>query len=220
MPESLALPESLADQALTAADFRRVAGNYATGIAVVTTLHGDAAHAMTANSFTTVSLNPLLVSFCVQHGTRFRDAVAASGFWAVSFLTRRQIPLARWFATTGRPLADQFHGIPVFAAGNGSPVLAESLAAISATTVQSVAAGDHDIVVGLVSQLFARNPSTQDAAITKPPSKEQPRQPQRLSDDPPQEFIQLDAESDTSPCVYFQSAYGSWLREPPGHPNI
>lgn len=220
MPESMASPE-LTAQPLTAADFRRVAGNYATGIAVVTTIQDGAAHAMTANSFTTVSLNPLLVSFCVQHGTRFRAAVSASGFWAASFLTSRQTPLARWFAKTGRPLADQFHGIPIFSSQNGSPVLAESLGAISATTVQAVTAGDHDILIGLVSQLFARNYSAAEALDGKP-SAEYPirSSPDNTDHQGAKLPSQMAADLDSSPCVYFQSAYGSWLREPSRHPNI
>ena len=59
----------------TTQDFRRAAGFLANGITVVTTRLGDVDHAMTANSFTTVSLSPLLVLVCAERGTRFLDAV-------------------------------------------------------------------------------------------------------------------------------------------------
>jgi flavin reductase (DIM6/NTAB) family NADH-FMN oxidoreductase RutF len=181
------MAEALTRLALTSRDFRRVASNYATGIAIVTTLHDGAHHAMTANSFTTVSLDPLMVSVCVQQGTRFHDAVTSCGCWAASFLSSEQAQLARWFATAGRPLADQFSGIPTLSSSNGSLVLSGSLGAIAASTVTTVAAGDHDILIGVATELLGR------------PGEPAP---------------------DALPTVYFQSAYGSWLRGNPDQPNI
>ncbi|MDH4016127.1 MAG: flavin reductase family protein, partial [Actinomycetota bacterium] len=88
----------------TAARFRRATGRYATGIAVITTRADGLDHAMTANSFTSVSLDPLLALVCVERDSRFHSAVLAAGTWAVSFLPEGQEATARWFATRGRPL--------------------------------------------------------------------------------------------------------------------
>jgi flavin reductase (DIM6/NTAB) family NADH-FMN oxidoreductase RutF len=192
------MTQALAPVPATPAHFRRVASSYATGIAIVTTCHDGSHHAMTANSFTTVSLNPLLVSVCVQRGTRFHEAVVPAGSWAASFLTARQAELARWFATPGRPLADQFAGIPTLTGDNGALILAESLAAITATTVSKVAAGDHDILIAAVSGLMDRQVRPADSS---PVSAGQP-------------------DPDDGPTVYFHSAYGSWLRGSQDQPNI
>ena len=96
----------------TTQDFRRAAGFLANGITVVTTRLGHVDHAMTANSFTTVSLAPLLVLVCAERETRFLDAVLQSGSWAVSILDASARPTAVWFATKGRPLEGQLADVP------------------------------------------------------------------------------------------------------------
>jgi len=67
-------------------DFRRVAGRFSTGIAVVTASVDGIGHAMTVTAFTSVSLDPLLVLFCAEKIARFHDAVIEAGTWAVSVL--------------------------------------------------------------------------------------------------------------------------------------
>lgn len=131
--------------------FRRATSRYATGIAVVTTFADGMDHAMTANSFTSVSLDPLLALVCVARDSRFHEAVVESGVWAVSFLPAGQEATARWFATRGRPLAGQFDQVPVRRGGNGALLLAEALAGIELTTTQMVPAGDHDILIASVT---------------------------------------------------------------------
>lgn len=135
----------------TAAAFRRATSRYATGIALVTTVHDGVDHAMTANSFTSVSLDPLMALVCVERASRFHDAVLASGTWAVSFLPSGAEATARWFATRGRPLAGQFDGIATRRAANGSLLVADALAALELSTEQVIPAGDHDILLSAVS---------------------------------------------------------------------
>ena len=79
---------------------------------MVTTRADGVDHAMTANSFTSVSLDPLLALVCVERDSRFHSAVLAAGTWAVSFLPEGQEATARWFATRGRPLDGQFDQVP------------------------------------------------------------------------------------------------------------
>ena len=57
---------------------------------MVTTAAGEIDHAMTANSFTSVSLDPLLALVCVERDSRFHEAVLAADSWAVSFLPEGQ----------------------------------------------------------------------------------------------------------------------------------
>ena len=93
--------------AVDQADFRRAAGQFASGIVVVSTSLDGAGHAMTVTAFTSVSLEPLLVLFCAEKIARFHDAVLAAGTWAVIVLGEDAEKTARWLATRGRPLDGQ-----------------------------------------------------------------------------------------------------------------
>lgn len=132
-------------------EYRRVVGRFATGVTVITTVLDGEQHAMTCNSFTSVSLEPVLVLFCAEKVARFHDVVLATGTWAVSVLARGQEPLSRQFAVRGRPLEDQFSGVahttgPV----TGAAVLAGAVAALECRTVSTLDAGDHTVLVGEV----------------------------------------------------------------------
>ena len=130
------------------AAYRRAAGQFASGIVVVTT---DSGHAMTVSAFASVSLDPPLVLFCAEKIARFHDAVLAAGSWAVSILAEDAEKTARWLATRGRPLEGQLEGLahhpgPV----TGAPVLDDALAVLECVTTAVHDAGDHSIVVGQV----------------------------------------------------------------------
>src|SRR5205823_12915913 len=75
-------------------DFREVVGAFATGVTVVTSRVGDLHAGMTLNSFTSVSLDPLLVLVSLAHGTRTLEVVHRSGRYAVNVLHRRQRDVA------------------------------------------------------------------------------------------------------------------------------
>jgi flavin reductase (DIM6/NTAB) family NADH-FMN oxidoreductase RutF len=131
--------------------YRRVVGRFTTGVTVVTTVLEGEQHALTCNSFTSVSLDPVLVLFCAEKVARFHAAVLASGTWAVSVLAEGQQDLSRRFAARGRPLEDQFTGIPHVAGPHtGAAVIDGALAAIECRTRSAVDAGDHTMFLGEV----------------------------------------------------------------------
>lgn len=152
----------------TPEQFRRATSRYATGIAIVTTVAGGMDHGMTANSFTSVSLDPLLALVCVERDSRFHAAVLAAGCWAVSFLPTGAADTARWFATRGRPLADQFDRVPTVRGVNGCLLLEGALASLELRTDRVVPAGDHDIVLGAVTA--AHEPPPGDRAAPGTPA--------------------------------------------------
>jgi flavin reductase (DIM6/NTAB) family NADH-FMN oxidoreductase RutF len=130
------------------ASYRRAAGQFASGIVVITTGVG---HAMTVSAFTSVSLDPPLVLFCAEKIARFHDAVLAEGSWAVSVLAEDDEKTARWLATRGRPMDGQLDGVahhpgPV----TGAPVLDGALAVLECRTSAVHDGGDHSIIVGEV----------------------------------------------------------------------
>ena len=129
---------------------RRVCGLFTTGVTVITTGPEGRAEGMTVNSFTSVSLDPPLVLFCLHKQSRLHEALEESGGFTVNFLSGRQEKLARGFAGR-RP--EGFTGVPHHFSGGGLPVLSEALAHLTCTTVDIHAGGDHEIVVGEVVEL-------------------------------------------------------------------
>jgi len=140
-------------------DYRRVVGRFATGVTVITTSLDGEQHAMTCNSFTSVSLEPVLVLFCAEKIARFHDVVLQSGTWAVSVLAQGQEDVSRRFAVRGRPLEDQFTGL-AFAAGpvTGAALLDGALASLECRTVSVTDAGDHTVFLGEVLGLGVPDP--------------------------------------------------------------
>jgi flavin reductase (DIM6/NTAB) family NADH-FMN oxidoreductase RutF len=138
----------------TSLDFRRALARYATGVTVVTTRVDGVDHAMTANSFTSVSLDPMLVLVCVERSVRFHDAVLRSGLWAVSVLPAGDREAAEWFALRGRPLTGQLDRFPHSRGSlTDAAVLDSALASLEVRTTAVHDGGDHDIVVGEVLAL-------------------------------------------------------------------
>jgi flavin reductase (DIM6/NTAB) family NADH-FMN oxidoreductase RutF len=136
---------------VSAADFREAVGSFATGVTVVTTTVDGVDHAMTANAFTSVSLEPLLVLVCVEKAARFHDAMLASRAWGISVLDASGREASTWFATRGRPLEHQFARFRHFRGEfTGVPLLSSSLATLECRTEAVYDGGDHTIVVGLV----------------------------------------------------------------------
>ena len=147
-------------EALDALEYRRVVGRFATGVTVVTTLLDGDDHALTANSFTSVSLDPFLVLFCPEKVSRFHDAVLATGRFAVSVLAEGQEEVSRRFARRGRPLEGQFDGVPhTRGQVTGCVLVSEALSTLECRTVSTTDAGDHTVVIGEVLGLGVPAPS-------------------------------------------------------------
>jgi flavin reductase (DIM6/NTAB) family NADH-FMN oxidoreductase RutF len=129
-------------------------GRFPTGVTVVGTTEDEQPLVMTASSFTSVSLDPLLVLVCVAHSTRFHPAVLTSGEWGVSFLAAHQEQLSRRFAVHGRDLDESLDGVPYHPGRTtGVPLLDGSLVTLECRTTETYEAGDHTIVVGAVVDL-------------------------------------------------------------------
>ena len=141
-------------------EYRRVVGRFATGVTVVTTVDpAGEHHALTCNSFTSVSLQPVMVLFCAEKVARFHDAVLASGTWAVSVLSAAQEHVSRHFAVRGREIEGQFDGLDhVHGDVTGAAVLTGALATLECRTVSTTDAGDHTVIIGEVLSLGVPDP--------------------------------------------------------------
>jgi flavin reductase (DIM6/NTAB) family NADH-FMN oxidoreductase RutF len=144
--------------------FRQAVGRFATGVTVLTTRVDGVDSAMTANSFTSVSLAPLLVLVSVDKTARFHDAVVASGIVGISVLSAEQEQLARWFATRGRPVDARAAGFRHHDGEHTGVVLFDDSLVTLEGAVRSVHdAGDHSLVVAEV--LALASPRTDAAPL-------------------------------------------------------
>jgi flavin reductase (DIM6/NTAB) family NADH-FMN oxidoreductase RutF len=131
---------------------RAVFATFATGVTVVA-VGGPRPHAMTANSFTSVSLDPPLVLVCVDRRAVMHDRVLGAGAFGVSILGRRQQDIARRFADRDRGDGPaQFAGV-AWTAGqqHGAPLIDGAMGWMECALWQAYDGGDHSIVVGRVS---------------------------------------------------------------------
>jgi flavin reductase (DIM6/NTAB) family NADH-FMN oxidoreductase RutF len=129
-------------------DFRRVMGHFATGVAIVTTKNNGTYHGLTVNSFTSVSLDPLLVQVNISKHAESHDLIKESGLFAVNLLTSGQEQLSRNFAT--HKIKDRFAGLTTSEAETGAPIIDGSMAYLDTFVKESIDAGDHTIFIGQV----------------------------------------------------------------------
>lgn len=131
-------------------DFRNALGQFATGVTVVTTVSPDGRKVgMTANSFTSVSVEPPLVLWCPsKRAPSLTDFEEASHF-AINILASDQHVLSRQFAT---PATDKFEGAATSEGIAGVPLLDGAVATFQCRTVSRHDAGDHVIYVGEVER--------------------------------------------------------------------
>jgi flavin reductase (DIM6/NTAB) family NADH-FMN oxidoreductase RutF len=129
-------------------DLRNALGRFATGVTVVTTLTPGGPLGITANSFSSVSLDPPLVLWSpARKSSRFAAYEAATHF-AVHVLARDQQALAEHFAVSG-----SFDGVPHGSGAGGAPLLEGCAARFECRHAAQFDGGDHLICVGEVLRL-------------------------------------------------------------------
>lgn len=133
--------------AVDAHEFRRVMGHFPTGVTVLTTRDGHELHGMTANSITSVSLDPVLILVCLMKEARTAVAIQKAGCFAVNILREDQEDLSRRFATPGE---DRFAGLEIEQGPDQLPLLPDCLAYLICRVKEIVPAGDHDVVIAEV----------------------------------------------------------------------
>jgi flavin reductase (DIM6/NTAB) family NADH-FMN oxidoreductase RutF len=128
--------------------FRRTCARYATGIAIATVLDSEGApHGMTINSFTSVSLVPPIILFCVDFSSNLIPMFRAGSHCGVNVLAETQQQLSERFAKRGM---DKFNEVEWEAGSSGSPLIPGCLAQLECAITSTVDAGDHLVVFGEV----------------------------------------------------------------------
>ncbi|MEU5959551.1 flavin reductase family protein [Streptomyces sp. NPDC047525] len=154
----------MATTAAAPASLREVMARFATGVTVLST-GGEHIHGMTANAFTSVSLDPPSVLCCVGQSAVMHEAITEAGHFGVSIMEADQEDVVRFFADKQRPLGiEQFRRI-AWAPGprTGAPLLTGALAWLECDLSAAYSFGDHSIFVGQVVE--ARRGSGQDGLL-------------------------------------------------------
>ena len=143
-----------AAQTFTGKEFRNALGSFATGVTVITTRGAEHDYGMTANAFTSVSMDPPLVLVCVISKSEGREILEENGVFAVNVLSADQEPLSNFFASRDRPRGrDAFAKVAYRIEASGAPVLDGAAAFLDCRLHETHEAGDHIIFIGEVLAL-------------------------------------------------------------------
>jgi flavin reductase (DIM6/NTAB) family NADH-FMN oxidoreductase RutF len=140
-------------RAFTGKDFRSALGAFATGVTVITT-QSDHPYGMTANAFSSLSLDPPLILVCVKSQAEGSQIIEKNGVFAVNVLGAEQEALSRYFSSKDRPRgAEAFAEISHRRGPSGSPILEGAVAFLDCRVTAQHPAGDHIIFIGEVLEL-------------------------------------------------------------------
>ncbi|WP_412529893.1 flavin reductase [Burkholderia lata] len=140
--------EHTAQPAFDTLGFRRALGAFVTGVTVVTTIQPDGSpRGFTANSFTSVSLDPPLILVCIAKTASSHPVFSAAQRFAVSVLAENQTDVSGVFASKA---PDKFAQVPWDTRKTGAPVIRDAAASFDCVTHDVVDAGDHIILIGRV----------------------------------------------------------------------
>lgn len=127
---------------------------YATGVTVVSCApHGAAPQAITVNSFTSVSLEPTLVLWCLEKSASLYDLFMSSDHYGVSVLAAEQQALSNRYATPGQHEVSRNESETF---KTGAPLLKQRLAGFDCRIAARHEAGDHVILIGEVLHYDSR----------------------------------------------------------------
>jgi flavin reductase (DIM6/NTAB) family NADH-FMN oxidoreductase RutF len=138
-----------------AREFRNALGCFATGIAIMATRDTDGKFiGITVNSFASVSLDPPLISFCLDRNATSLQGFLSAEHFTVNVLAEGQETLSAAFARSSA--GDKFTGIEFEIGPSGLPLLAECLTHLECVREAVHDAGDHLIMIGRVIRLAQR----------------------------------------------------------------
>ncbi|MEC9051034.1 MAG: flavin reductase family protein [Actinomycetota bacterium] len=129
-------------------EFRQVCGHFPTGVTAVTALGEDGTlAALTVNSFTSVSLEPAKVLFCLATTSSSFPVLSRARRIAIHILGQDQEDIARRFATSGLAGSDKLGGVAWAPGPGGVPILPETPAVLAGTLDEVITSGDHVIIL-------------------------------------------------------------------------
>jgi flavin reductase (DIM6/NTAB) family NADH-FMN oxidoreductase RutF len=143
---------------LNPTEFRKAMGAFATGVTIITVDLDDEVHGMTANAFTSVSLDPMLVLVCVDHSTRTHAHLHAKKRFGINVLGEDQRAISEYYARPERSHehAEAEAGARFDRTRHGTPMLDGALAFLECRLESVQQAGDHSIFIAEVEDVVVR----------------------------------------------------------------
>ncbi|GAA0421766.1 hypothetical protein Acor_52250 [Acrocarpospora corrugata] len=148
--EGLSPTESLSGgprRRIVAADFRRVMGQFASGVTIVSTRDGGRDFGATASAFTSLSLDPPMVLACLFRGAATEEAIRRTGRFGISILRDDQGAVAECFASRH---PDRFSTVDYRYGEAGVPLIKDALAHVECRVSEAVKGGTHTVFLGSV----------------------------------------------------------------------
>lgn len=131
--------------------FKQALGNYPTGVTIVTTTEKDGTPVgLTVNSFASVSLDPLMVLWSIDHKVSSLETFTNQGRFAIHILAGNQQKECSTFASKN---VDRFSTCNWELSDNGLPIIEGAFAVLECETHQAIVAGDHTILIGKVTNI-------------------------------------------------------------------
>jgi len=135
-------------------ELRNAMGRFATGVCLITTVTEEgSAMALTANSFSSVSLDPPLVLWNLQDSSDVYDVFAAPRHFAINVLALEQKDLSSQYARKGQHEIDAAH---CSAGKHGAPIILDALVSFECELEATYPGGDHLIIVGRILDMWER----------------------------------------------------------------
>ncbi|HKS92956.1 MAG TPA: flavin reductase family protein [Tepidiformaceae bacterium] len=131
-------------------DFKGALGSWAAGVTIVTTKHDEGMYGITVSSFSSLSVDPLLILVCVMNSNHMARLIPESKRFAVSILADDQSEVSGYFAVSGRDPGPDFGGIEYVEWHTGAPIISGALAHLDCELEAAIPGGDHTIMIGRV----------------------------------------------------------------------
>lgn len=140
-------------------EFRAAMGGFPTGVALLTQGSGTSTAAVTVNSLTSVSLEPMLLLVCVKRDGRMTRQLSAGGGFGLSVLAENQQWISTLFSRSPRPVGSAaMRELAAVAGITGNAVLPAAIASFECRTEAEYEGGDHRVFLGRVVALHRGEP--------------------------------------------------------------
>lgn len=135
---------------LNAENLRAAMRAWSAGVTVVTAVHEGQKHGMTVNSFTSISLDPAMITISLKTGSRTYDLVTSSRKFGLTILSMEQTQISDIFAGRFPEIEDRFAGVQVETLVTGSPLIVGGLAWLDCRVVDTYYAGMNTLFIAEV----------------------------------------------------------------------
>ncbi|PIC63232.1 oxygenase [Sporosarcina sp. P13] len=131
--------------------FKQIMGNYPTGVTILTTTdEGGTPLGLTVNSFASVSLEPLMLLWSIDHRVSSLKEFTEGGKFAVHVLAGEQQELCKTFASK---VEDRFSACEWKLSDNKLPIIEGAFGVFECKTFKTIEAGDHTVLIGEVTDI-------------------------------------------------------------------